>query len=350
MREKHGAIHEASHSRDAVRKRASLSQLLKRKEGDAMRSRSRLFVLLGGLLGLVAFFLPWLADNLHTWSLFDLLQPVHSGFPDVPLGWLYPVSVLLLTLCAALAGKLGKAAYGVGLTGGLIGLGSIIYVYARYQAHLDLAVQPSPSAFASIQNGFYLAGLAVCVGLLGAIIGLNARQTLAQNPLTTPPSHPAGAAIAQVSESVGKALPLKSRFLSTTGGALILCVALVALTVTGSVGFLSMPLSNALPSDIPLPTDSSFIRVQRSVYELDDYNRVYRVANTTLAAVYTFYNGQLPARGWQANDYSSSGSGIQACKGDTALEVRASDVPIERDSPPNGGVLLFITLTPHGCG
>lgn len=315
-----------------------------------MRSRSRLFVLLGGLLGLSAFFLPWLADNLHTVSLFNLLQPVHSGFPDVPLGWLYPVSVLLLTLCAALAGKLGKAAYGVGLAEVLIGLGSIIYVYTRYQAHLDLAVQPSPSAFENTQNGFYLAGLASCVGLVGAIIGLNAPQTLGQNPLTTPPSHPAGAAIAQFPESAGKALPLKSRFLSTTRGALILCVVLLALTVTGMVGFLALPMSNALPSDIPLPTDSSFIRVQRSVYELDDYYRVYRVAKTTPAAVYTFYHEQLPAQGWQANDYSSSGSGIEACKGDTALLVRASDVPIESDSPPNGGVLLFLTLTPHGCG
>src|SRR5437764_1119884 len=131
------SIHEASHCRDAVRKRASLPQLLEQKKGDPMRSRSRLFVLLSGLVGLFAFFLPWLADNIHTVSLFDLLQPVHSGFPDVPFGWLYPVSALLLTLCAALAGKLGKAAYGVGLAGILIGLGSIISVYTRYQADLD---------------------------------------------------------------------------------------------------------------------------------------------------------------------------------------------------------------------
>lgn len=163
--------------------------------------RSSIFSLVGGTVGLLAFFLPFFSITILgttlSISLFDLLRAANqtnlgsdlSG--QLALGWVEPVAAAILILFALLAGKMGRSAHGLNLVGALVGLGFLIYVFAKLQSLLADVSGPiaglTPTSLLGI--GFWAAGVAFILGLVGAIMGLGEkREAVAQPGSLAPPT------------------------------------------------------------------------------------------------------------------------------------------------------------------
>ena len=144
---------------------------------------SRVIELIGGILGLIAFFLPWITFIVG-FSLFDIARAssqLGSAFSSSGLAWLEPIAGAVLLLFALLAANMGKSAHGISLVGALAGLGVVIYVYAQVQSALDSSLFHGVSATSLLGVGFWAAAIAFIAGLIGAIMGL--REALAMEPL-----------------------------------------------------------------------------------------------------------------------------------------------------------------------
>ncbi len=141
---------------------------------------SRVLALIGGGLGLLAFFLPWVSFLFVSISLYDIVklagnfgqsQALFNG--QGALIWLEPIVSGALLLFALLAGSMGKSAHILNLLAALVGLGGLVYIFAEIQSALSSSsVTTGTSATSLLGIGFWAAGLAFLLGLIGAIMGL----------------------------------------------------------------------------------------------------------------------------------------------------------------------------------
>lgn len=141
---------------------------------------SRVLAMIGGGLGLLAFFLPWFSFFIISVSLYDLVnlannlgqgQALFSG--QGALIWLEPIVSAALLLFALLAGSMGKSAHVLNLIAALVGLGGLVYIFAEIQSALsNSSVATGVSATSLLGIGFWAAGIAFLLGLIGAIMGM----------------------------------------------------------------------------------------------------------------------------------------------------------------------------------
>jgi hypothetical protein len=174
---------------------------------------SRVLELVGGGLGLLAFFLPWISFIISI-SLFDLVrlassfgqsQQLFSG--QGLLIWLEPVAAGVLLLFALLAGSMGKGAHGLNLIASLAGLGFLIYIFISIQSSLsNSSVTSGVSATSLLGIGFWAAGIAFVLGLIGSIMSLGEKPTSAS-------------ASAQPAYMPAQANPYQSPMADQSGGA-----------------------------------------------------------------------------------------------------------------------------------
>ncbi len=146
---------------------------------------------------------------------------------------------------------------------------------------------------------------------------------------------------------VGGELPRRRSFLSKPAGKIALFF-LVIVVVGGGIGvfFIVRGLGTVnaanLPSDVPLPANSTFVKkVNQTWY--------YTVANTTSRQVQDFYQIELPKKGWpEPNILGSTGSTVlYSCKGNQEVLVNSdASTPLGGVAPPSGGVVLKIVLEP----
>lgn len=141
--------------------------------------------------------------------------------------------------------------------------------------------------------------------------------------------------------------PKRRGFLSRPAGKIVLVV-LVLLVIGGGVGVffivrgLGASTAAGLPSNIPLPTNSTFVKkVDQTWY--------YTVANTTSQQIQDFYLTQLPQKGWsEPNILGSTGSTVViSCKSNQEIIIVSdASASLGGVAPPGGGVVLKIVLQP----
>lgn len=141
---------------------------------------SRIMELIGGAVGAVAFFLPWFSYSVISFSLYDIVRlsdatsQIGSGSNNsnpYVFGWLDPIAGVALLVFALLAVKMGKSAHTLGLISSLAGLGVVIYYFVKLQGDLNGSTSVSITSILGI--GFWIAGVAFIIGLIGAIKGLS---------------------------------------------------------------------------------------------------------------------------------------------------------------------------------
>jgi hypothetical protein len=141
--------------------------------------------------------------------------------------------------------------------------------------------------------------------------------------------------------------PRRRSFLSKPAGKIALLFLVIAV-LGGGVGvfFILRGLGSSpaadLPSDVPLPANSTFVKkVDQTWY--------YTVADTTPQQVQDFYQTQLPNKGWQEPNIlgNAAGTALFACKSDQEVKIVSdASTSLGGVAPPGGGVVLKIVLQP----
>ncbi len=138
---------------------------------ENMRSSS-ILVLAGGVLGIVAFFLPWhlVPDGLSL--LGSATQAGNASAQDlfpggIALAWLDVLAALILLVAPFLVSSSRKLADMLGLVGAALGLLLILYVFVT-----ALIATTSGNAAAGGRNVFLVLGVGFWVALVGFLIGL----------------------------------------------------------------------------------------------------------------------------------------------------------------------------------
>jgi hypothetical protein len=145
---------------------------------------------------------------------------------------------------------------------------------------------------------------------------------------------------------------------SSITGCLLLTIAVAfvmvgcALPGVSSAGQSASP-AVGVPSDVPLPHNSSFANTGHSG-QAGAQVWIYTVPNTNAQQVEAFYRGALPPQGWTGYhaDFATGGGGqsvsIAAQKIGQVLNITAGPGPIGSITVTSGGVVLQVTMLPSG--
>lgn len=134
-------------------------------------NRSTLLVILGGILGAIAFFLPLLSYQGFSASLFDEVKNGNQLTGTSAYLWIEPIASAVLILFGLLYAFQRRASeQAMGFLAGLFGLGIMIYFYFQVQSDLSKAgIHVSTTTFLGI--GFWIACVGFILGLAGSAIG-----------------------------------------------------------------------------------------------------------------------------------------------------------------------------------
>jgi hypothetical protein len=136
-------------------------------------------------------------------------------------------------------------------------------------------------------------------------------------------------------------------------------LALVELAVVGAVlllgsgcGEASANRASGLPSEVPLPAQSSFVKQpQHECSTCAAQSWYFTVASIQPSQIASFYTAQLPNRGWQEVScqlYSPEHAHCLARDSHGVLTVMGLSQPLFDIAPPRGGIVLAITLLGTG--
>ncbi len=142
--------------------------------------------------------------------------------------------------------------------------------------------------------------------------------------------------------------------LSVVGFLLLLVVGVGAFAMYFYPQLCSAQQRNNLRDDLPLPCGITFIdHLDRSASGTTGPGSeewVYSVDGTSPAQIASFYQQNLPGKGWTlpASVQSSENNAVLACKAPTVALIHGSQQTNLDDgaSPPQGGSLLIIILAP----
>jgi hypothetical protein len=141
---------------------------------------------------------------------------------------------------------------------------------------------------------------------------------------------------------------VRARFRRRVALALIGLGVLGALLLGGRWSLMTTGLTRGLPSEVPLPAQSTFIkRTQPECTNCTGQSWYYTVGSTQPQQIADFYNGQLSARGWQevgCQLYSPEHAHCLAHNNHLVLTVMGDSRPLFNITPPRGGVMLAIVL------
>jgi hypothetical protein len=132
-------------------------------------------------------------------------------------------------------------------------------------------------------------------------------------------------------------------------------VALVDLAVLGALvvlatgcSLLSADQASDLPSNVPLPARSAFVKeTQPGCSTCSGQSWYFKVASTQPQQVASFYTAQLAPSGWQEANcqlYSPEHAHCLARDDRDVLTIMGVSQPLFAITPPRGGVILAITL------
>lgn len=170
--------------------KAELSCLLSRKAIQNCMKRSALFMLAGGLLAAVAFFLPFFvfrpeagvfsSGNSLLYGIqhyFEGLGSIKASPFQIIIGIvtnvLEPAAAILLIVGGLLASQRGRAAYVLGIIGAVFSLTLLVWYFTFFYA-LFIGFQPGISVGEFVRvfgSGYWLAGVGCLLGLVGAMAG-----------------------------------------------------------------------------------------------------------------------------------------------------------------------------------
>jgi hypothetical protein len=122
-----------------------------------------------------------------------------------------------------------------------------------------------------------------------------------------------------------------------------------ALLLLGSgCGAVSAGHTPGLPSAVPLPAQSTFVKqTQPGCSGCTGQSWYYTVASTQPQQIASFYEGRLPAQGWQevrCQLYSPEHAHCLARDSQRVLTIMGVSQPLFEIAPPPGGVVLAIVL------
>lgn len=135
--------------------------------------------LMGGVLGLVTFALPWVADGGDRYTPYTLIAdtPLYgaNGAVNFFILWLVPVGACIVMLCSLLEETPATRVWTI--IGSAAGLGAVLYTWIR----LGFVAADSPSMRLEMSVGAWLAALAFLMALIAGIRQvLNVREEARQ--------------------------------------------------------------------------------------------------------------------------------------------------------------------------
>jgi hypothetical protein len=136
-------------------------------------------------------------------------------------------------------------------------------------------------------------------------------------------------------------------------------VALVDLAVLGALlmlatecGLVSADRASGLPGEVPLPTQSTFVKqTQPACSTCTGQTWYFKVASTQPQQVASFYTTRLASKGWREVScqlYSPEHAHCLARDDRDVLTIMGVSQPLFAIAPPRGGVVLAITLLATG--
>lgn len=155
-----------------------------------MRKWSALLIVIGGLVALVALFLPL---GMQVGSGVSLYSLARQQGPRSLTVWSYsqePLAIVALIVFGLLSFKMGRTAYILSLLSALVGLELLLSAFSRFlslfysnlitawEHRLIDGMTAIKAVLQFLEMGFWLAGLGFILGLVGAIVGLSYRPVM----------------------------------------------------------------------------------------------------------------------------------------------------------------------------